>query len=515
MRVADCRLAGAIVLLAAALVRADGDAVAAGVAPAAEFDRITALYAKEAPSQDVVDRLYDFMEKFPKDPRSDLVQFWVAVTQQKRKFHNEAIKEFGFIVSDFPNSPLVLVALRAQIESYYAIAKPEKAAENYAKILERKPADLATPAGAAWRDALLFTAEGHIQKKEVDAAVALLLQLPDKTESVTRVVQLYLAFDRWDDAMALIRRLPKEQKPLAYRLTLTAYAARPGTTNLYKLLEEVIPTEPDAFIWQVANAIGSRGADEKDKVLRYLCEKVERFKRPAQFELCQLHQDDYPRLIAFIGDYRSGGDVEKVKTMVGELFEKRGEAGKARDAYWLLDNKVGAHFLVAETYYGKLAKTKDLPGGQRELTEIVKRYYSPDTSAKALLARADLEAGPMGDANAAIKTLRELVDRFPHEGQWPLHALFRLGGLLRGQNKHEEAITTAYERVIKDYPNAENVVRQAWMEIAACREEQGDAKRAIALYRIVLRKYPHTAEASAAHTTLEQRYKVPDTDVSD
>ncbi|MEZ0265940.1 MAG: tol-pal system YbgF family protein, partial [Phycisphaerae bacterium] len=89
-------------------------ALAQEAAPEAVFDKLAGHIAKDAPSQDLVDRVYEFMERYPKDPRSDRLQFWVGVTQQRRKFHNEAIKELGFVVSDFPKSPLLLPALRGQ-----------------------------------------------------------------------------------------------------------------------------------------------------------------------------------------------------------------------------------------------------------------------------------------------------------------------------------------------------------------------------------------------------------------
>ncbi len=500
---------------------AEGDAVPPGVAPKREFDRVAEMVARDAPSQDLVDRLYDFMEKYPKDPRSDRVQLWVAQTQQKRKFHNEAIKEFGFVIADFPGSTLVLQALRGQIDSYLAIDKPDKAAENYAKILEKKPTDFTgdAVATAAWSDAVIFTANQCVQKKDIDAAVKLLLQLPSRADAISRVVGLYVSFDRHEDALLLIRRLPKEDKNLAYRLTLAAYASRPGTANLFNLLNEVIATEPpiaatDALVQQIAAAIGAKGTDEKDKVLRHIAAKYERLRRVAQFDLCQLHKNDLPRLLAFIGDYRTGHDVEKVKIMVGELHESIGNAPKAREAYWLLESKPLAHFRVAATYYGKLAQKKDLPSGQKELSEIVKRFYSPGTSAEALLERADLEAGQMKSPLVAIATLRELLDRFPREAEQAVRGIFRLGSLLRDQRRQDEAIA-AYERLMQEYSGSTTAVRRAMLEIAACHEEKGDSQRAVATYRLVIRKYPHTSEASRAHTVLEQRYNVPDVDVSD
>ncbi len=514
-------IASLLLLAASSVFAADGDAVSPGVAPAREFERIAGIYAKDAPSQDVVDRLYDFMEKYPKDPRSDRVQLWVALTQQKRKFHNEAIKEFNFVITDFPGSPLVLQALRAQIDSYAAIEKPGNVAENYAKILEKKPADFAgdPAATAAYSHAVLFTANLYIQKKEVDPAIKLLLQLPSRTEAISRVVQTYIAFDRHEDALALIRRLPKEEKRLAYRLTLAAYSSRPGTANLFVLLNEVLTTEAptaatDALIQQIAAAIGAKGPDDKDKVLRHIADKCERLRRWAHFGLCDLHKTELPRLVTFIGDYRTGADVEKVKVLAGELHESHGDAARAREAYWLLDSKPAAHFLVAATYYGKLAKAKDLPSGQKELTEIVKRFYSPAVSAEALLERADLESGLMAAPNSGIATLRELLDRFPKEEEIAVKAIFRLGSLLRVKKKQDEAIA-AYERLVQDYAGSANAVRRALMEIANCHEEKNDTPRAVATYRLVIRKYPHTPEGSRAHTVLEQRYNVPDVDVSD
>ncbi len=205
--------------------------------------------------------------------------------------------------------------------------------------------------------------------------------------------------------------------------------------------------------------------------------------------------------------------MEKVKVLVGELHEQAGNGAKAREAYWLLEDKPAAHFRVAATYYGKLAKTKDLEAGRRELSEIVKRFYSPAVSAEALTARAELEAVAMGNTAAAVATLRELVDRFPRQGDFAVKALMRLGALLRIGRKYDEAIV-AYNKLILDYPTS-GAVRLAWLEIAACHDERKDAQKAVAVLKMLLKKFPHTAEASRAHTLLEQKYQVDDRDVSD
>ncbi len=226
--------------MSVAVFAADG--APEGMAPAREFERVAEAFAKEAPSQDLVDRLYTFMEKYPKDARSDRVQYWVGITQQRRKFHNEAIKEFGFVISDFPSSPLVVVALCAQIDSYAAIGKGERAGEIYTKLASMRPTDLTDlQAAAAYRDGLLHVAGQHLAKKEVDQAIALYLQLPSRQEALARVVELYIASDRHDDAMNMVRRLPPEEKPLAFRLTLTAYSARPAPTGSFRCWMRSLP----------------------------------------------------------------------------------------------------------------------------------------------------------------------------------------------------------------------------------------------------------------------------------
>ena len=150
---------------------------------------------------------------------------------------------------------------------------------------------------------------------------------------------------------------------------------------------------------------------------------------------------------------------------------------------------------------------------EKELTEIVKRFYSNGVCCDALFRRAELQATRMNKVEKAIETLRELVDRFPQEGDWPPRALMRIGRLLRDQKKQDEAIL-AYEQVILKYDKS-GAMRQAWLEIAASYEEKSEPQRAIEVYRTVLRKFPRTGEASRAHTILETRYKIADTDVSD
>src|SRR5688572_17452749 len=185
-------------------------------APLRDFETIQEVFEKEAPSQDVVDRLYEFMEVYPKDPRCDQVQYWVAVTQQRRKFHNEAVKEFEYLALDFPNSALVLPALRASADSYLKVDKNDKAAESFEKIIERKPQDFAAdPRGTAcFRDAALWLADRKLKatRPDVEGAVALLLQLPDRDEAVTRVVETYVGAGMHEQAIAAIRRLPDTQR---------------------------------------------------------------------------------------------------------------------------------------------------------------------------------------------------------------------------------------------------------------------------------------------------------------
>ena len=507
-------------LLWALVLSAPAIAAPPTAAPDREFERVAQAVYREAASQDLVDRLYDFMEKWPRDPRSDRVQFWVGTTQQRRKYHNEAIKELGYVISEFRDSPLVIHALRAQIVSYEAIAKPDKVAENFTRIYALKPKDFTsdTSATAAFRDAVLFLADQKIGQKQIDAAVGLYVELPDRTESITRTVHLYIAHDRHEDAIKLIRRLGSPDKMLAYNLTIQAYASRPGTANLYSLLNEVLTREPagdvaDGLVQQIAGAIGAKGGEEPDKVLHHVEAKYPRLKRWAQYGLCGLHRTQIPRLLTFIGDWRTGDDVEQAKLWIGEAHEAAGDAAKAREAYWRLADRVAAHFRVAETYYGARAKTRDLPAGENELTQIVKRFYSASTSCTAMSERAELQAGPMNRPDRAIATLRELVDRFPAEEAPASGALMRLGVLLRSIGKLDEAIA-AYQKLIVNYASSPRV-RHAWLAVASCYEDKSEPERAISVLKMVLRKYPRTPEASQAHTRLEVKYKIADTDVSD
>lgn len=498
-----------------------GAALAQDAAPEREFERVAEHVAKDAPSQDLVDRIYEFMERYPKDPRSDRLQYWVGIIQQKRKFHNEAIKELGFLISDFPRSPLLLPAMRAQAESYEATGKPKEAAECYEKIVKMRPANLADnrEVALAVRDALLFLARQALGKKDVDGAIAYYLQLPDRTEAITRVVELYIQNDRHEDALAAIAKLNEEDRFLAYRLTAMTYASRQGSANLQGLLVRVIEKEKptakvDNIIEGIVRILSKKGADAQEKALNTVASKYERLKRWAQFSLCEMHKSDDPgRLRTFIGDWRTGQDVEKCKVFLGAYYETTGDVKKAQEAYWLLDEKVEAHFLVAETYYGKLAKNKDYVAGAAELSTIVKRFYSPASASEALTRRSELEATPLKSPDKAIRTLLELIDRFPNEGTYAQAALMRIGTLYRAQKKQDEAIA-AYEKLIVAYPNG-GYLRQAWLNIAYCHEEKQDAKSAIDVFKSVMRKYPRTSEASAAHTRLEQVYKIADTQVSD
>ncbi len=510
-------------IVAVALLAANAIAGDDGLAPDYEFKRLTESMQKSAPSQELVDTLYTFMEKWPHDSRDDQVQFWIGQVQQNRKFHNEAIKEFGFVVKEYPKSPLVSSALRAQAESYLAIDKHKEADDCFTAIVDRKPADFnADPtATRLFREAVIWLAERSMKQKEpkVDQAVALLVQLPDQRESVTRIVEVYLNVDRYDDALKTIDRLPESDHLLGYHLMIKFYGDRPGVLNLFNLLGRVIdhekPAGPiDEIVRKIVAAMGRKDAGEQHKALERVAAQYVRLKRWAAFSLCEMDKgSDLPRLTAFVGDYRSGGDVEQCKTWIGAFYESAGDPAKAREAYGLLNDHVAGHFLIAETYYGPRAKKKDLDGGEKELTEIVKRFYSNNACCEALTRRSDLQAGPMKKTDAAIATLRELVDRFPTEANWPVQSLMRIGQLLRGQKKYDEAIV-AYEKLILNYgQNA--AIRRAWLEIADCYESKGEPEKAIETYKTVLRKFPRTGEASRAHTVLETKYDVADTDVSD
>ncbi|MEZ0264532.1 MAG: tol-pal system YbgF family protein, partial [Phycisphaerae bacterium] len=447
------------------------------------------------------------------------LQFWVGVTQQRRKFHNEAIKELGFVVSDFPKSPLLLPALRGQAESYLATGQKDAAADCYAKIVDKQPPALLPEQAAAVREALMFLAAKALDAKDVDGAVGHYLKLPDRTEAITRVVELFIRADRHEDALAAIAKLDDEDRFLAYRLTAVTYGSRPGVANLMKLLAKVIEKEKpagrtDQAVEMVVKTIARKGEAEHVKALELVAAKYDRLKRWAQFALCEIFKATDPvRLRTFVGDWRTGNDVEKVKTYLGAYFEAAGDVPMAQEAYRLLEDAVAAHFLVAETYYGPRARNKDLPAGQAELSAIVKRFYSPVTSADALMRRAELEAGPMNKTDVAVRTFIEVMNRFPNDGQFAQTAHMRLGALYRGTRKYDEAIAV-YERLILQYPDG-RLLRSAWLQIAMTHEEKNDPRRAIEVLRQVLRKFPHTAEASQAHTRLEQKYKVPDTEVGD
>lgn len=499
-------------------------ASAADAAPDAEFEAVERSYQRETPTADLVEKLYDFMHKHPKDPRSDRVQLWAGIIQQKRNYHNEAIKEFGYVVSEFPKSAWAVVALRRQADSYHAISKPDLVKASFDEIAKRKLADIESNREAtnAFRDAMIFLAQHAMDRRpepDVDAAVGCLLQLPDRSEAVTRVVEAYVRSGKFEEAFTAIKRLPASDRHLGYRLLAQAYGARPGVEKIIKLLNDVIDQEKpsrdtDESLQSVIKVLKAKGPSEHDRGLNVMAERYERLRRWAHHQLCELHKaGDLERLVRFVGDYHTGGDVEQVKRWIGESHESRGEPAKAREAYGRLENVVDGHFLIAETYYGPRAKNKDLPGGQKELTAIVKRYYSPTVCCEALLRRADLEAGAMAKREVAIASLRELVDRFPTEGDFPVRALMRMGELFRVIKKQDEAIA-CYERVIKGYAESRSVP-QAWYEMGVAYEEKGDKATARKTLQTVLRKFPHSSAASAAHSRLESKYGVADVDVAD
>ncbi len=490
-------------------------------APDREFDRIAEHVSRDAASQDVVDRIYEFMEKYPKDPRSDRLQYWAGITQQKRKFHHEAIKELGYLINDFPKSPLFLPALRAQAQSYEATGDAAAEAKAFQKIVDNKPPSYTgnPEAAAAVRDALMFLAKAAIDKKDIDGAIAYYLQLPDRAQAIGKTVELYIQADRHEDALAAIARLDEADRFIAYRLTAETYGSRDGVANLHKLLARIIQKEKpsagaDNVIEHVIKIIVKKGIPEHAKALETVAAKYDRLKRWAQYGMCEIYKSSDPnRLRTFVGDYRTGVDVEKTKTWLGAYYEAAGDVKMAQEAYWLLDDKIAAHFLVAETYYGQRAKVKDLPKGEAELTAIVKRFYSQVSAAEALSRRAELEARLMKNTDKAINTLVELVQRFPNDGTFAQAALMRLGELYREERKQDDALA-AYEKLIIRYPEG-HYLRAAWLQIAFCHEEKKEPQRAIEVLKSVLRKYPRTPEASVAHTRLENVYKIADTEVSD
>ncbi len=507
-----------ISLLAASTLHAEDAA-----APEYEFKRIAKLVQTAAPGQDVVETLYQFMEKYPRDPRGDQVQLWVGQVQQKRKFHNEAIKELGYVIRDFPSSPLVTRAYRLQAASYAAIDHHKEEADCFSAIIDRKPRDFkADPeASALFREASIWLADQAMQRKPpgVEIAVALLTQLPEQREAVTRIVEVYASVEQFDNALKAIERLPDSDRLLGYQLLTRLYSARPGVTNLFNVLGRLLDKEKpsdsiDPLVQNLVAAIGGKGSEDHHKALSRVIERYPRLKRWAEYEICKLDRaSDVAVLVRFVGDYRTGGDVEQCKQWIGVYYESAGDPVKARVAYWTLNDNVNAHFLVAETYYGPHARKVDLEGGVKELTEIVKRFYSNGVCCDALTRRAELQADRLKTVDTALATYRELIDRFPEEGDWPARSLMRIGQLLRSQKKPDDAIH-AYEKLIVVYDKSPHL-RQAWLELAACYEEKHQPDRAIETFRTMLKKFPRTPEGSQAHTILETRYKVADTEVSD
>jgi TolA-binding protein len=92
-------------------------------------------------------------------------------------------------------------------------------------------------------------------------------------------------------------------------------------------------------------------------------------------------------------------------------------------------------------------------------------------------------------------------------------ARLALGDVLLETKKFDDA-ELEYRALMRAFPKSDEAPFGAY-RTALCYEGREDPENAIKVLKSVLRRYPKTTAGSEAHTRLETRYRIADTEVSD
>lgn len=500
--------------------------------------------------EDAATKFYDFMAAAPYDPRNDRAQYYVGRCFMHRKYLNKAIKEFTYLIKDFPKSTYTELGLHYRAQCYLKTREKEKAIEDMERVIARpvehrwrwskKPME--KQLNSNHRHDVFWLAKHYMQQKSHQAAISAYQKLPRQMEAFHRVVDVYYKLGQFDKIKRLIDELGQKNKHAAFKYMIEFYGKKKAYNQLKdifaKLLQDKNPNrKTDDLVWTTANSFRNFGWDRWEEAMQMVSQHYPRMARKADYHLARrkwksmAYQD---KLELFVIKYREGDDVDDVLRWKGITLERHGKAEEARKDYRRMGDAGQGHWFAAETYHGRYAKKKDLEAAIKTYTELRKSFYSQQWSAMAQWRIATLYR-QMDKIDEAVEAYRHIAKRWPalkikknHRDHW-YHvlknnlgkhhiffapaALLQLGNTLREAGRYRDGIME-YRNLVRKYPKTEEGSLGAYYT-GLCFEGMTDREMAVKVFKSVLRRYPKTSAASDAHTRLETKYDIADTEVSD
>jgi len=497
--------------------------------------------------EDAATKFYDFMAAAPYDPRNDQAQYYVGRSCMHRNYLNKAIEEFGYLIEDFPDSIYATLAHYYTAECYLKTRKEDKALEHYEQVVLGKVKHhwhwsknaMEKQRGDNHRNAVFWLAKHYLAKKEHEKAIAAYQKLPHEMEAFRYVVNVYYGLQDYDKIKELIDGLQDTNRHEAFKYMVEFYAKKKAFNQLKsifsKLLEEKNPNNAtDDLVRTTAENFRHIGWEHWDWAMGMVSKHYPRAARWADYRLANRHWNNMQyqdQMELFVIKYRTGNDVDWVLRHKGVALEQHNKPDEARKDYKRIGNTAQGHWYIAESYHGRYCKKKEPDEAIKEYVKLRTAFYSMEWAAMAQWRVGELYRQKK-DVDKAVEAFRHVTKRFAsvkiEEGHWRhvlAHNLGRnktwfgpdgqlaLGDVLREAKRWDDAIME-YKTLVRKYPKTEQASWSAY-RTALCYEGKDEPDTAIAVMKSVLRRYGKTAAASDAHTRLETKYNVADTEVSD
>jgi len=509
------------------------------------FETALAAYKMER-WEDCSTKFYDFMAATPNDPRNDQAQYCVGRSYVHRKFLNKAIEEFGYLIQDFPNSQYTTLGLYYRAICYRETRQEDKAIEDFervtkipVKIYHGEEDAMLRQLYENHRDSVFWLAKRYLEKKQPELAVAVYQRLPYTIEAFRCVVNVYYDLGKYDTIRDMIDTLEGSNKHEAYKFLIEFYGKSKAYNQLKgvfaKLLEEKNANDQtDDLVRTTAWSFNNFGKEQWDWAMRRVSTNYPRMARWAEFELIK-HTWENAALIdeleLFIVKYRNGPDVDQTIRLKGIVLERQSKVEEARSNYRRISDPGLGHWYAAETFDGQHARTKDFEGALKEYENLRKAFYSPEWSAMAQWRIGEI-LRHLKRVDDAVEAYRQVIKRFgtltvkdkwvgqnhydrmrmPDREYGPAAQLV-IGDILREAGRYDDSIME-YRIVMSKYRKSEEAP-WAGYNTGLSYEGKEDPETAVKVFKSVLRRYGKSRAAAEAHTRLEQKYKIPDTEVSD
>ncbi len=495
---------------------------------------------------DCVNKFYDFMAAAPYDPRNDEAQYYVGRAFMHRNYLNRAIEEFNYLVEDFPDSTYTTLGLHDRAQCHLKTRQPDQAVEDMEAVIARKVQiyhgkddPIKRQLYENHRHDVFWLAKRYLENNDHENAIAAYQKLPYPLEAFRHVVNVYYGLQQYDKIRELIDGLQDENRHEGFKYLIEFYGKRKAVNQMKsifaKLLQEKDPTKAtDDLVWHTAENFRHISWDHWGWAMHQVSAHYPRMARRADYRLAERHWQEaayLDDLELFVIKYRSGNDVDTVLRWKGITLERQGKAEEARKTYRRIGNAGLGHWYAAETYHGRYAKVRNLKAAIEEYVALRTAFYAMEWSAMAQWRAAELYK-ELQDIDQAVEAFRHVAERFTNlvidEGRFAHFQKEFLGkdkrhygpaarlaaaDTLREAKRYDDA-EMEYRIVVVQFPKSGEAPFAAY-RTALCYEGRDQTDTAIRIMKNVLQRFPKTAAASDAHTRLETKYGIPDTEVSD